>query len=669
MRSLIDGQWSCAGWSVPPPWARRRPAGSDATEGRHPSQPEWHSCLACILALGLVSIPAEPPPSALALDKAFADLKNGDWILKSAAMSQLAKWNIDEAEKPIRAILIGKEHPWLRGRALVALARTKGAALLNDAIAFFDAKHPVQLRNAAIESLGIIGKVAGEATILKAMKDEDVSIRRTAIVSLARLKGKGAWDSVSAAMEDEDKEIVRAAVRSLQYINTGEARNALLELLQHDLWDVRFEAAKAIRAARFKQAIQALFEGMAKDRDHRVKKACEQALIEFEPDALATPMIEKLVGEDKSYYSTCLKLLQLMPSTKGCDALAKILKSQDKRYQPYLTTSFSLLANFDPDAYHEVFITYLSHQDRNIRQYAISSLGKCKTTDIYTSLRPLLNDNDRHIRHHTLNVARSSKGPLPESGIISFVAPHLTSQDSHIRHYTLDLLRRHIKPDEFEAALEALTYMLNSPDKNLRNTARKILLPISDDDGRTRMAKAQGILTHWMLLASFPTPQQTEDTEEEAQPKTEVDQVELPTPSNFNFKQEYKDTDEDAEGNIKWQPHTITNQEFRVPLHELYFPPTTENKTAFAVADFLSEADEAVKLLIYADDSHTLWLNGKQLSEQKTAGEHTVDANIVKGSNRIFVRVGNVKEWWWLTVKIASKTGQVMESVTQKSAR
>ncbi|MDA1137207.1 MAG: HEAT repeat domain-containing protein [Planctomycetota bacterium] len=649
MRSLVFGQWAWGGNSQLKIW--------------------WMCAglmtLLCLSAVGRVS--AETAPSALALDKAFADLKDGDWILKSAAMSQLAQWKIADAEKPLREVLAGKEHPWLRGRGLVALAQIKGGTLLRDAIEFFDARHPVQIRTAAIESLGIIGDGAGEATIQAALKDQDVSVRRAAILALARLKGKSAWDTVSAAMANEDNEIVLAAVKGLQYIDTPEARKALLDLLKHKQWEVRFEAAKTIQISQFAEAIQQLFEGLSKDHDHRVRKACEQALVEFKPDDVAVPVIEKLVEEDTSYYSPGIKLLQLRPSTKGCDALAKVLMKQDERYRNQLTQGFDVLADFNPDAYHGVFIKYFSHSDRGIRQHAVSSLGKCKTTDIYTPLGPLLNGTDQHIRHHTVNVLRNAKGPIPEAGIALFVAPLLTSQDGHIRNYSLELLRRYLKADEFDAALEALAFMLNSPDKNLQDTARKILLPISDDTGRTRMAKAQGILADWMLLGSFPTPQQTEGTKEEAQPKTEIDQADLPTPATINFKQEYKDADAEAEGNIKWRPHTITNEEFRVPLHELYFPPSTENKTAFAVADFQSEADESARLSVYADDSHTLWLNGKQISEQTAAGEYAVDAAIVKGGNRIFVRILNVKEWWLLTVKVTSKSGQVIESITQKS--
>ncbi|MBM4038738.1 MAG: hypothetical protein FJ290_09505 [Planctomycetes bacterium] len=79
------------------------------------------ACVA-LAARGLAAEPAEAPrpngPTPLAVEQALEELRSGDWVLKWAAMTQLARWRVKEADAPLKAILAGKDHPWVRGRAL-----------------------------------------------------------------------------------------------------------------------------------------------------------------------------------------------------------------------------------------------------------------------------------------------------------------------------------------------------------------------------------------------------------------------------------------------------------------------------------------------------------------------------------------------------------------------
>ena len=63
-------------------------------------------------------------------------------------MAVLAQAKEKQAVAPLKAILAGQAHPWVRGRALVALAGILGEGVLEDAIALAQHQAP-ELRAAA----------------------------------------------------------------------------------------------------------------------------------------------------------------------------------------------------------------------------------------------------------------------------------------------------------------------------------------------------------------------------------------------------------------------------------------------------------------------------------------------------------------------------------------
>ena len=93
------------------------------------------------------------PPRRPAAGHRIQQLRETDWILRSAALDYLARHRVSAARKPIREILADRAaEPWLRGRALVAIARIEGPAARDDVLRF--AKHgDSKLRGAAAEAM------------------------------------------------------------------------------------------------------------------------------------------------------------------------------------------------------------------------------------------------------------------------------------------------------------------------------------------------------------------------------------------------------------------------------------------------------------------------------------------------------------------------------------
>ena len=116
--------------------ANGHPASPLATPGQAKPQATrlrlWLRRMACALCLLSCVAPAgaDDSPSELVVQKAMDDLASQDWILQYMAMTEVGRWRTKQAVAPLRAIYSGNSQPWIKGRALVALAEIlKGEAL------------------------------------------------------------------------------------------------------------------------------------------------------------------------------------------------------------------------------------------------------------------------------------------------------------------------------------------------------------------------------------------------------------------------------------------------------------------------------------------------------------------------------------------------------------
>ena len=490
----------------------------------------WHlaSGIALALAAGLTAAAGEAPaqdkaaPDPLAVERAMGELRSGDWILQWRAMRRLADWRVADAAPAIREVLGRDKRPWLRGRALVALATLMGEGVFNEVAHFAKAGEP-ELRAAACQALGVIGADRAAPLLAERLADREPAVRQQALVALARVQRAAAWEAVVKHLGDEDPEMVRHGAQALGYVGTPEAAARLLELLGHDHAGVRADAALTLGRIRPREAIPPLLGRMAADPDTNVRAAARKALAAYAPDALAAPMLDALRGEDARLYESALTILALRPTRAAADAVARILRHADKRYVAILPLALDVLVGIDPNAYLDVFTGFLHHESRTVRTRAITAVARCPKANPFVLLRDSMTAEDSSARYATFRAMRAAKDKAPPEGFVAFLAAPLRHGDPKVVHSALALLRERIEREDLPRAVDLLIPLVGSEDREIRRDAVKVLDTFADDDARRRVARAQGYLTDWMVIGSFPNDRSNKGFDTAYPPEKEID--------------------------------------------------------------------------------------------------------------------------------------------------
>ncbi len=484
--------------------------------GRRPS------CFAlAVLALTCALAGEAPRPEPLAVERALGDLRSGDWILQWKALRELATWKIEAAAPAIREVLAKDKRPWLRGRALVALAELSGDKVF-DEVAHAARNGDPELRAAAVEALGIIGAARAVPAVTERLADKATAVRCQALVALARIQGKAAWDAVAQRLADEDPDIVRHAAQALGYVATPEATAKLIELLGHEHDGVRTDAARTLGRSRPADAILPLLRRMAADPQAAVRDAARKALASYPPDALAEPLVGALIGEETGLYAAALQVLALRPTRAAADQVAAVLRKNDPHYLAALPYAFDVLAAVDADAYLDVFTGFLHHENRTVRTKAVGAVARCTAANPFVLLKHCLTAKDSSVRYLAYKAMRAAEDKAPPEGIVAFLAEPLRSDDARTLKAALALLRERIARDDVPQATDALAPLLASSNREVRQAAVKAIEKVADDDARRRIAQAQGYLTDWMVLGPFPNDRSNKGFETVYPPEAEA---------------------------------------------------------------------------------------------------------------------------------------------------
>jgi len=588
---------------------------------KHLRRAAWLPAIAAACGLASAGAPPEPPrangaATPLAIEQALDDVRSGDWILQWAAMSQLARWKAKEAAPQLKAVLAGKDAPWVRGRALVALAELLGDQMLGDAQARAgDAAF--ELRAAAVEALGILATPQAEATIVQRLNDPAPEVRCQAVVAIARVRREKAWDIVRPLLDDKDPQLALHATRALVYIPTPESHAQAIALLAHSDAGVRVEAARTLAKAIVPEAIPALLGRMAADGDAGVRVACERALAAFEPGALFLPMLAALRGERRECYGAALRVLALRPTREACEGVAALVREPADAYREVLPEALQLLAALDPDRYADLFARYLSHPSPQVRGKAVESVGKCAKADQFKLLRPLLLDRDHGVRVAAFRTIRNLTDAAPAEGFPQYLAEAIRQGDKAIRRAATDLLCERVPAADLAEVVALLAPILGGKDKDEREYAAKALAHVGDEAVRRRIAHAQGMITSWMLIGPFPYDSRNRGFGPAYFPEYEVD-----------FAKDYDAIAADPTATFRVGDATCGGEKRRALLVQ---PPTARGAAVRLIATFRLELPEAKGLKLATamgleDDAADsdgavveFSVNGQKLLERKLA--------------------------------------------------
>jgi len=449
------------------------------------------------------SAAAEAARRAARIAAAIADLDSSDWIIQYRAVSQLVRWRAAEGAGPLTELLSGPAHPWVRGRALVALAHLRGAGVLDRAMSFTSSPH-AELRAAAVEAIGAIGSARGASAVVAAVTDASPSVRGAAVLAAARLKGPAAWPLAAGLLKQTDAKLLARVATAMGVIGTPEARRELTGLLAHADADVRLAAARAVAPLRDPANVDALVKLAAGEDSAVRRKAAEEALAAYPTDLLHRRMLDVLGGENASHYAAAIRLLTVRPGRQASDAVARLVRKDAKRYASVLPAILELLAARRPDEYRDVFERALASTSSTVRYHAVKGLAECKGIDHFAVLKPHLADGSSSVRRAVLGAIERATTAAPPGGIVAWLAGVMKAGDWETQKRGLALIAARATADELAAGMDKLRPLLGGANEYYRAHAAKTLAAGRDEPTVRRLAAAQGYVTDWKVLGPLP---------------------------------------------------------------------------------------------------------------------------------------------------------------------
>lgn len=454
-------------------------------------------------AAGPAASQPAPRPDPLAVETALRQLHAESWVLQAEALRLLVRWRAAHAADAVRQLIASPASPWVRGRALVALAELLGPAAHADVTAHAAAETPA-LRAAAVEAMGVLGEARYLPAVRKALADPSPAVRSAAVVAFARLAGAAAGDVVFRHLADPDRAVVRHATAALAHVGTDAAARRLTALLDHADATVRAAAARVLRDVRPPAATGALLARMAGDADEAVRLACEKALVAYDPAVVAPPMLAALRAGKPEHHPAALKVLAARLTDDAAAELAEIYARPADRYTPTAGAALRILASADPQPHRAVFVRYLSHPAVDARAAAAAGLWACASAGPFPLLRPLLVDASATVRAAACAALGRATTGAPPGGMLAYLDAGLRSADPNVIAGALRLLPGRLTRAELPQALGVLGPVLGGGDADLRRLAAESLAPAADERLRTAIAAAQGFVARWRVLGPYP---------------------------------------------------------------------------------------------------------------------------------------------------------------------
>lgn len=213
--------------------------------------------------------------------------------------------------------MLGSPDVGVRVGAANALGQLEGEHEGAGALSFALTDEEPQVRAAACRSLGALRAPSSVGSLTSATTDRAPSVRAAAVtalveldnpVALARLRAIIAEDPVttvvvaaiaglgSSSLDHDltmlmslctsaDWEVVKAAARALQGFRAHRATAALLGLLSHERWDVRWAAAEVLSSRGDPTALQPLRGALSEEGDRLVAQVIGEAIERLERSA------------------------------------------------------------------------------------------------------------------------------------------------------------------------------------------------------------------------------------------------------------------------------------------------------------------------------------------------------------------------------------------------
>ena len=599
-------------------------------------------------------------------------LETGDWIQRAEALHYLGKYRVPDAVEPARALLIDdKSTPWIRGRALVALA-TIEAGVEPGEFGKLVAHDLPELRAAAAEVLELHGGNSAETWITILLKDQDPTVRHQAAAAYARRLKAGAWPVVDPLTRDLDPKQARLAARALAWVGNEDAHQRLAALLAHnDHLSKGLRGISDIPNAALIPILLEVLAGLAEEDTLRYG-AVLTALQNHEWKSVIAGLAIFLQSGNETNVRTGARVMTVLTRSPelGEPLRAALAKASDVE-----TIKAGLIALgssvMEPDQHHQLFSSYLGHEDPSVRALAIRCLAHCQNINLSDALKPSLDDQEPVVVQAALGaLKRAPVRNAPRGRLVHYLQSPLSSPDEVIRSLAYDLLGHAGSTADFRPAMAALAELLRGKDDELRAAAAKALGAIAPLDLIGEVVQAQGYLAKWRVIGTFLNDEKNSAFDQVFPPEEKVD-FEATYLAKYVWVVEghRNAADKPIEREVSWTEGIVDQTDGRLIL-SAHLPPPGSLAVGYAVADITVEKECDVILNIDGDDAFRVWFNDEKIAEQVApykgrspcvAIQSDIMLKLKEGPNRFFVKTANIDHHWWVRLRLTDSAGSPIE--------
>jgi len=247
-----------------------------------------------------------------------------------------------------------------------------------------------ELRMAAANALGSLGKTDVLPQLLDALDDEDPRVRARVARAAGTLDDARACDALIGRLEDPSGEVRREAANALGQIGNRQALNALLGMFDDERPVVRRIAVGAMGNFGNARPVDGLIEALS-DEDPSVRRTAVYSIIELlsnvptdQSHEIRETVVDRLSETDDA--SVVVPMV---------DILEESTQNRQRRNTAWL---LGRVVGQDSGGYGrivEALVEALDDEDQMTRQFAATSLAEIGGTQVETRLLNVLDDEGR----------------------------------------------------------------------------------------------------------------------------------------------------------------------------------------------------------------------------------------------------------------------------------
>ena len=577
--------------------------------------------------------------------------------LRIKALELLASTGGDE-EVPAVAALLRDGDARMRERARWTLRRIPGSASNQALLAALPSASP-EFRRDLILTLGEKQATEAVAALLSEARSDNEVIRLAAVEALARIGDIRARQAIEESIQTfrgiDRRTAVDGYLRLADRLAIGDGRAATAiyrTVLQRGEDDaLRCAAVVGLGKTGGSETLEVLVETLD-EPSGKVRDAALSALIVMKDGAADATLAAKTEGAGPALKAMLLRVLAARNAPQAAGLLQAAGKDPNAEVR---VTALDLMGGLDAPGLEGLLLEAAQTGSPAVRPVALRSYvnvaekrlkdgQKAEALTMYHRVLELADTDD---------VKRSALSGIAGIADPASLAPveKLTTEGSSVREEAtqayIEIVGAMGQVGAKDDAIARLSKVVESAPNHALATQAIIQLRKLGADTAGFAAKA-GFVTRWWLAGPFPFGGDA------AFDKSYLDEknVDPQKPITVDGKA------------YEWKRHQTDDAQGRVNLEPLFDP--NNNVAAYACAEIQSPREREVNLRIGSDDGFLLWLNGERIGANDASrglgvDQDTVKAKLIKGTNRLLLKITQGGGQWEFCVRVANPQNKPLD--------